>query len=147
MRPLSTIVFAAIIALGTIAVSASSKAQQEMTKDQLVGTWQLVSFKATSGNQVSYPLGEHPGGYIGFSPNRLWVMLVDTTRKAPGAAGMTDAEATSLMRSHAAYTGKYDADPAQMPDGFKIPSMSTQRRMNSSMEAIEYSLCVSKVKN
>jgi hypothetical protein len=42
-------------------------AQQGMTKEQLVGTWHLVSFKSTSGDQVSDPLGEHPGGFVGFS--------------------------------------------------------------------------------
>jgi hypothetical protein len=90
-----------------------------MTKNQFVGTWQLVSFRATAGDQVGYPLGEHPSGYIGFTPTRFWVMLVDSTRKAPAAA-MTDAESGSQMKSHAAYTGKYDADPAQTPDGIKI---------------------------
>ena len=91
-----------------------------MTKDKLVGTWQLVTFTATSGNQVSYPLGEHPGGYIGFSPARFWVMLVDSARKAPAAAALTDAEAVSLMKTSASYTGRYDVDPAQTPDGMKV---------------------------
>jgi hypothetical protein len=44
---------------------------------------------------------------------------MDSTRKAPAAAALTDAEAVSLMKSHAAYTGKYDVDPAQTPDGTK----------------------------
>ena len=91
-----------------------------MTKDQLLGTWQIVSFKATAGNQISYPLGEHPYGYVGFSPDRFWVMLVDSARKSPATAALTDAEAVSLMKSSAAYTGKFDADPTQTPDGIKI---------------------------
>jgi hypothetical protein len=91
-----------------------------MTKDQLVGTWQVVSFKATTGDKVGYPVGENPSGNIGFAPTRVWVMLVDSTRKAPAAAAMTDDEAVSLMKSHAAYTGKYDVDPVQTPDGIKI---------------------------
>jgi hypothetical protein len=91
-----------------------------MTKEKLAGVWQLVSFKATAGDQVSYPLGEHPGGYVGISPTRYWVMLIDSTRKAPAAATLTDAESVSLMKSHVAYTGKYDVDPAQTPDGIKI---------------------------
>lgn len=33
---------------------------------------------------------------------------------------MIDAEAGSQMKSHAACTGKYDADPTQTPDGIKI---------------------------
>jgi len=68
MKLLSTSVLAAIAALWTIALSASSQAQQAMTADKLVGAWQLISFTATTGDQVTYPLGEHPGGYIGFSP-------------------------------------------------------------------------------
>lgn len=91
-----------------------------MTKDQLVGAWQVVSFKAVAGDEISYPLGERPSGYIGFSPARFWVMLVDSTRKVPTSASLTDAEAVALMRSSAAYTGKYDADPVQTADGIKI---------------------------
>jgi len=91
-----------------------------MTSEQLLGTWQIVSFKAVAGESVSYPLGEHPSGYIGFSPTRFWVVLADSTRKAPAAAALTDAEAVALMRSSAAYTGKYDVDPVQTADGVKI---------------------------
>ena len=115
MKLLSTSVLAAIAAFWTIALSASSQAQQTMTADKLVGAWQLISFTATTGDQVTYPLGEHPGGYIGFSPSRFWIMLIDSTRKAPAAAALTDAEAVSLMKSHVAYTAKYAVDPAQTP--------------------------------
>jgi lipocalin-like protein len=119
MRILIAPVLAAVAALTTVVLSVPLQAQSVATKDQLVGTWQLVSFIATSGNQVSYPLGEHPGGYVGFSPDRFWVMLVDSTRKAPAAAALTDAEAVSLMKTSASYTGRYDVDPAQTPDGIK----------------------------
>ena len=111
---------AAIAAIAAIVLSVPLPAQEVMKKDQLVGTWQLVTFTATSGNQVSYPLGEHPGGYLGFSPARFWVMLVDSTRKAPAAAALTDAEAVSFMKTSASYTGRYDVDPAQTPDGMKV---------------------------
>jgi hypothetical protein len=113
-------ILAAMAGLAMIVVSAPSRAQSPMTKDELIGTWQIVSFKATSGDQVGYPLGEHPNGYWGFSPTRFWVLLTNSARKAPAAATFTDAEAVSLMKSHAAYSGKYDADPAQTPDGIKI---------------------------
>jgi Lipocalin-like domain len=98
----------------------AGRAEDKTTKDQLTGAWLLKSFKATSGDQVNYPLGERPGGYVGFSPTRFWVMLVDTTRKAPASAAMTDAEAASFMKSSAGYTGKYVVDPPQTPDGIKI---------------------------
>ena len=47
-------------------------------------------------------------------------MAIDPTRKAPAATTPTDAESISLMKSHVAYTGKYDVDSAQTPDGTKI---------------------------
>jgi hypothetical protein len=111
---------AAIVGFGTIAASAQSEAQEMMTKQKLVGPWQLVSFKATAGDKVSYPLGEHPGGYIEITPARYWVMLIDPTRTSPAAATLTDAESISLMKSQVAYTGKYDVDPVQTPDGIKV---------------------------
>ena len=132
MKLLSTSVIAALVAFGTIAVSAPSQAQQGTTEDKLVGAWQLISFTATTGDQVTYPLGEHPGGYIGFSPSRFWIMLIDSTRKAPAAAGLTDAEAVSLMKSHVAYTGKYAVDPAQTPDGIKI-TISVEAASNQAL--------------
>ena len=44
-------------------------------------------------------------------------MLVDSTRQPPAAAAITDSEAVALMKTHAAYTGKYDIDPTPTPDG------------------------------
>lgn len=119
MNHLKKIVLAAVIVSGTIVVSVPSQAQ-EMTKDQLLGTWQAVSFKTTTGDQVGHPLGQRPGGYLGFTEKRFWVMLVDTTRKAAAASAMTDAEASSAMKSHAAYSAKYEVDRAQTPDGIKV---------------------------
>jgi hypothetical protein len=120
MKILGTSALAAIVAFGAIAGSVPSEAQETMTKEKLIGPWRLVSFKATAGNKVSYPLGEHPGGYIEITPTRYWVMLIDPARKAPAAATLSDAEAISLMKSQVAYTGKYDIDPAQTADGIKI---------------------------
>jgi Lipocalin-like domain len=112
--------WAAIIAIATIALSVTSHAQQAMTKDKLVGTWRLVSFKSTTGNQVSFPLGEHPGGLVGYTASRIWVMFTDLDRKSPISATLSDSEAVALMKSHVAYAGRYDADPTQTPDGIKI---------------------------
>ena len=103
-----------------------------MTKEELVGSWRLVSFKATVGDKVSYPLGEHPGGYIEITPTRYWVMLIDPARKIPAAATLTDPESISLMKSHVAYTGKYAVDPAQTPDGIKI-TISVEAASNQAL--------------
>lgn len=109
----------AAVALGVIISSSPSHAQTVMTKEKLVGSWQLVFFNSASGNEVTYPLGEHPGGYVGFTGTRFWVMLTDSTRKPPAANAFSDAEAVYLMKTHAAYTGTYTTDSTQTPDGIK----------------------------
>ena len=126
MKTLSTTALTAI-ALWTIAGSALSGAQEIiMSKEQLLGPWRLVSFKAAANGKVTYPLGEHPGGYIEITPTRCWVMLIDPSRKPPAAptppdpATLTDAEAAALMKSHVAYTGKYEVGAAPTPDGIEV---------------------------
>jgi hypothetical protein len=108
-----------LLATVMFAASAPSYAQQATTKDQLIGTWKVVTLKATSGDKVSYPLGEQPTGYVSVTPTRFWLMFVDSTRKAPAAPALTDAEAIASMKSHVAWTGKY-ATADQTPDGIKV---------------------------
>ena len=96
----------------------ASQAQQVTTKDQLIGTWRVVALKATSGDKVSYPLGERPAGYVTITPTRLWLMFVDPARKAPAAAALTDVEAIASMKSHVAWTGNYST-AEQTLDGIK----------------------------
>jgi hypothetical protein len=84
-----------------------------------VGTWKVITLKATSGDKVSYPLGEQVAGYVSITPDRIWLMFVDSTRKAPAAAALTDAEAVAMMKSHVAWTGKYST-AEQASDGIKV---------------------------
>ena len=134
MRALTTIVFAPIIALGEIAMNtvllaatvlalfvaaAPSYAQQATTEDQLIGSWKVISLKATNDDRVSYPLGAQVAGYVTITRDRIWLLFVDSTRQAPAAATLTDAEAVAMMRSHAAWTGKYST-AEQTPEGIKI---------------------------
>jgi len=46
----------------TLTASAPSFAQQATTEDQLVGSWRVLSLKATTGDKISYPLGEQVAG-------------------------------------------------------------------------------------
>jgi hypothetical protein len=112
-----TLLTAAAVAL--FAISTPIYAQQMTTKRQLVGTWKVITLKATSGGKVSSPLGEHPAGYMSITPTRVWLLFVDSTRKAPAAAALTDAEAIAAMKSHVAWTGKY-VTTDQTPGGMKL---------------------------
>ncbi len=107
----------AVVAL--VVAATPSYAQQATTKDQLVGSWKVVTLKATSGDKVSHPLGEQVAGYVSITPDRIWLLFVDSTRKAPTAAALTDAEAVAMMKSHVAWTGKYST-AGQTPEGIKL---------------------------
>ena len=100
------------------AAAVPSYAQQATTKDQLIGSWKVLSLKATTGDRVSYPLGEQVAGYVTITPTRFWLLFVDATRKAPAAPALTDAEAVAMMRTQVAWTGKYTT--AEQAEGIKL---------------------------
>jgi lipocalin-like protein len=72
----------------------------------------LSDLEAPRDNPQLKPGSPPPPG-IGLSPST-------PLEKLQAAATLTDAESVSLMKSHVAYTGKYDVDLAQTPDGIKI---------------------------
>ena len=100
-------VLLATAAFVLVAAAVPSYAQQATTKDQLLGSWKVLSLKATTGDRVSYPLGEQVAGYVTITPTRCWLLFVDATRKAPAAPALTDAESVVMMRTQVAWTGKY----------------------------------------
>jgi len=105
-----------------IAVAAAwgpSHAQQTITKDQLIGSWKVLNLKATTGDKVTYPLGEQVAGYVTITPTRFWLLFVDATRKAPAAPALTDAEAITMMKTQVAWTGNYTT-AEQTAEGIKL---------------------------
>ena len=99
--------------------SGASHAQQTTTRDQLIGSWKVLSLKATTGDKVAYPLGEQVAGYVTITPTRFWLLFVDATRKAPASPALTDAEAIAMMKTQVAWTGKYTT-AEQTPEGIKL---------------------------
>jgi hypothetical protein len=109
--------------LGTVttvllATSMPSHTQQATTKDQIIGTWKVLSLKGLTAGLVKYPLGEQPGGYVTVTATRMWLLFVDSRRPAPPSAVLTDAEAISAMKTSVAWTGQYTIGE-QSPDGLK----------------------------
>jgi hypothetical protein len=111
------ILLATIIAV-TVAVGPSH-AQQMTTKDQLIGSWKVLYLKATTGDKVTYPLGEKVAGSVTITPTRFWLLFVDATRKAPATPTLTDAEAIAMMKTQVAWTGKYTT-AEQSAEGIKL---------------------------
>jgi hypothetical protein len=113
-------VLLATAAFALVAAAVPSYAQQATTKDQLIGSWKVLSLKATTGDRVSYPLGEQVLGYVTITSTRFWLLFVDATRKAPAAPALTDAEAVAMMRTQVAWTGKYTTTAEQTAEGIKL---------------------------
>jgi len=111
------ILLATIIAV--TAAAGTSHAQQTTNKDQLIGSWKVLNLKATTGDKVTYPLGEQVAGYVTITPTRFWLLFVDATRKAPAAPALTDAEAIAMMKTQVAWTGKYTT-AEQSAEGIKL---------------------------
>jgi hypothetical protein len=84
-----------------------SHARPAITKDQLVGSWKVLYLKATTGDNVAWPLGEQVSGFVTITPTRIWLLFVDGTRKAPAAPALADVEAIAMMKTQVAWTGKY----------------------------------------
>ena len=111
------ILLATIIAV--IVAVGPSHAQQMTTKDQLIGSWKVLSLKATIEDKVTYPLGQQVAGYVTITPTRCWLLFVDASRKAPAAPTLTEAEAIVMMKTQVAWTGKYTTDD-QSAEGIKL---------------------------
>jgi len=109
---------AVVASFGLTLLPAASGAQQT-TKDQLIGSWKVLSLKATTSGRVSYPLGEHVAGHVTITPTRFWLLFVDATRKAPAAPTLTDGEAIAMMKTQVAWTGKYTT-AEQTVEGIKL---------------------------
>ena len=107
------------VAITVVSSAMPSYAQQAMTKDQLIGSWKVLTLKATTADKVAYPLGEQVAGYVTFTPTRFWLLFVDATRKTPAAPTLTDAEAITMMRTQVAWTGKYTT-AEQTAEGIKL---------------------------
>jgi lipocalin-like protein len=91
-----------------------------MTQDQIVGTWKVVTLKATSDGKVSYPLGHSPDGFVTMTRSRIWLLFVDPARNKPASTTLTDAEAIAAMKSHVGWTGTYTLE--DQADGLKLTS-------------------------
>src|SRR5262245_50083725 len=100
-------VLVTVATFALIATTLPSYAQQVTTKGQLIGSWKVLSLKATTGDKIAYPLGEHVAGYVTITPTRFWLLFVDATLKAAATPVLTDAQAIEMMKTQVAWTGKY----------------------------------------
>ena len=114
------------VAVALVAASVPAGAQHETNKEQILGTWTVDTLKATSGDQITYPLGEHPSGFVTMTPERIWLLFVDSSREAPAAPTLTDAEAIAMMKSQVAADFGWHKDNS--PRGYCIQPGNRRQR-------------------
>jgi hypothetical protein len=82
-------------------------------ENPILGTWKLQSlvYEATATGERSSPFGDHPDGYLSYSPDgRMYAIGVGQDRQKPRDLVPTEAEKVKLQESMFAYAGTYTAD-------------------------------------
>jgi hypothetical protein len=84
------------------AAPGPSQAQQTTTKDQLIGSWKVLSLKA----KYHYP-------------HAFLATVRGCDSQVPAAPALTDAEGIAMMKTQVAWTGKY-ITAEQTAEGIKL---------------------------
>jgi hypothetical protein len=73
--------------------------------EKILGNWRLISFftEDVKTKQHNNSYGEHPNGFIGFTPGRFFAFVTAESRNAP----QTPEEQAAAYRTVIAYTGKW----------------------------------------
>ena len=79
--------------------------------ERFIGTWKLMSYENRSGDQVTYPLGKNPVGYIMYNAEGyMAVALMASNRKrfsSMDIMGGTTEEIVAAYGTYVSYCGKY----------------------------------------
>ena len=140
------IALSGIIVLGLLPGSALS--QQKSLKDQLVGTWNVVSVEQTNKDGTkSQRFGANPKGVYAFDANGHFFMMFvrpDLPKIASNnATTATPEEAKAIVAGSIAYSGTYTVDEAGKTVELRIeattlPNQSAvQKRIITSLTADE----------
>jgi len=81
MKTRCTLTLGAIAALGLVLAISSTNALAQQ-KSAVVGTWQVTSFSVLTldTNEAHRPFGEHPIGYLQYSPGGHMVVCLSTDK-------------------------------------------------------------------
>ncbi|MBV8093164.1 MAG: lipocalin-like domain-containing protein [Acetobacteraceae bacterium] len=94
-----------------LSVAANWTANPAETPASVVGTWQLIDYSQQflDTKQITRPFGDHPTGYIQYSPGGHMVVFLTTgNTPKPAAAMFSDAERIAFYnRIIGGYAGTY----------------------------------------
>ena len=80
--------------------------------EKFIGTWKLVSFEVRSGDQVVYPFGKDPDGYIMYNYDGYMAVAFMPSKRLRFASkdmmGATTEEKVAAADTYFSYCGKYE---------------------------------------
>jgi hypothetical protein len=117
MNTRSILSMAAIAALGLTLVPNIATAQQRSLKDQIVGTWTLVSWVQTlKDGSKNLRFGNDPKGVNTFTPDGQFTLIITRSNLPKISSGNpekpTAEEAQAIVSGSIAYFGTYTVDEA-----------------------------------
>lgn len=89
------------------------EAGQAEQRSKLFGSWKMQSWTVEdlATGEKTPALGEHPAGYITYTPDgRVMVLVLRSGRRKPAGLVPSDAEKVALYDSMFAYAGTYSVD-------------------------------------
>lgn len=116
---------AALLFLGTGAVSNEAIGQQKSLKEQIVGTWKYVSVDNIRPDGSRTPLfGPYPQGRVAFDSKGNYVLMTSRTDQPKFASGNrnqgTNDEFKAVVQGSIAHFGKYEVNEADKAITFHI---------------------------
>jgi Lipocalin-like domain len=141
----------AIAAVGFALLTGSALAQQKTLKEQLVGTWTVVSWNqdVTGGPQLQR-FGADPKGYTMFDANgRVYVMfarpdLPVIASKNP--SNPTPEEAKAIVSGSVAYFGTYTVDEGTKVVTIKVEASSFPNQLGTDQKRTVTSISPTELK-
>ena len=113
MKKLSSVAVS-MLAICMLAGPLASAQGKKPLKEQVVGTWTLVSEVAYKGGQTSMPLGANPQGQMMFDRNGRFMMIIARPGLPKFAAGKRDAgtpeENKAVLAGLLGFFGTYSTD-------------------------------------
>jgi hypothetical protein len=131
-----TAIFACIV-LGLFLSAGTSVAQQKTLKDQIIGTWTLLSFESFDGTGAKVPNleGGKPKGLLIFTPNgRMSLQIIAPTRNIASNDRLktTPEEDKAIAHAMLTYFGAYTVNESDKTVSINIEASTFPNQMTGS---------------
>jgi len=134
MKRLSILGLSAMLAAGLASSPGSAVAQQKSLKEQLVGTWILVSCDDKAPDGTTFPFCVNPAGTLSFDASGRYVEVIAARGRPKFTAGRNSPadEFKAAALGLAANFGTWSADDAD-----KIITLHIEAAQNPNREGID----------